>query len=258
MKKPFALLSLLLLLMISCKNTTADASVEEATAKKINPIAEFTGNNPDNDQPSQSKGKVSKGSLVNGKLFPFAGNNFRYFDTTSYLRRKAYTHERVRAATLAAYKDLEKAVPGRRFVIMECSHRDGGKIFPHRTHQNGLSIDFMMPLKKNDQPYYRLDSLGRSHYFLEFLDDGRFKKDTSISVDFDLVAQHILLLEKNARKHGLKINKVIIKIEMKKYLYATAHGKKLKQSGIYLVQSLDHLANVSHDEHYHIDFDLLR
>ena len=76
----------------------------------------------------------------------------------------------------------------------------------------------------------------------------------SIKIDFDFMAEYILAIDRNARKHGLKIAKVIIKVEYKPHLFATTNGKKLRNSGIYVVRSLTPAVNQLHDEHFHIDF----
>jgi len=149
---------------------------------------------------------------------------------------------------------MESIAQHRHFFLMELSNKEGGKIFPHRTHQNGLSVDFMMPMLKNDVPYIGLDTLGADHYWLSFNDQGEYSEDKTIVVDFELIAEHILQLEKNARINGLKISKVIIKVEYKDELFAGKAGQKLKNSGIYVVQNLSKLINDIHDDHYHIDF----
>ncbi len=138
---------------------------------------------------------------------------------------------------------------------MECSNEHGGKLFPHRTHQNGLSVDFMMPLTQGGKAYYGLDDLEKDHYWLEFDNDGNYSKDKSVAIDFDLMVQHILLLDQQARENGLKVSKVIIKIELKDEMFATSYGEKLKSSGVYVVKSLTPMINALHDEHYHIDFE---
>lgn len=206
---------------------------------------------------SQSKGIVSNGSLVNGKLMPFSGANFYYFDTASYLAGRAFLNDRLHETILQTYQQLEQLCPGRQFGLMECANEHGGKMFPHRTHQNGLSVDFMMPLVKDGEPYYGLDDLGADHYWLEFDNNGSYIKDKSVKIDFDLVAQHILKLDHVARQHNLKISKVIIKTELKDELFATKHGAKLKASEIYVVKHLSPLINSLHDDHYHIDFEIL-
>lgn len=138
------------------------------------------------ENPSISIGTVSNGNLKNGKLFPFSGSNFKYFDTLSYLNGRAFVNDKLKLTVLNSYKKLETEIPGHQFCIMECSNEEGGEIYPHRTHQNGLSIDFMSPLMQNGKPYYKLDSLGGSHYLLEFDDQGKYSADQSISIDFEV------------------------------------------------------------------------
>ena len=183
--------------------------------KKQSTIEIYSDKHHDDGKASRSTGTVSNGKLINGKLFPFKGNNFEYFDETSYLAGKAFTHSTIKSIVLNSYKGLETSIPKRKFKIMECSHQHGGKLQPHRTHQNGTSIDFMMPLTQKKQPYYSLDQTGFAHYLLSFDDNGKYSLDSSVSIDFDVVATHILTLEKNARQFGYKIKKVIIKLELK-------------------------------------------
>lgn len=215
----------------------------------------YTGNQHSGG--SKSVGTVSDGKLVNGYIFPPTGKNFKYFDEDSYLEGRAFTNEKVLNTILLAYHYLDSLYPGRKFQTMELSNKDGGKMFPHRTHQNGMSCDFMMPKIKDGAPYYSLDSIGKEHYFLSFSEDGKYSEDASISVEFDLIAHHILLLNEAAKQYGLKIKKVIIKTEYKPFLFATEYGQQLKKSNIYVVQKLTPLINALHDDHYHIDFEPL-
>ncbi len=240
----------------SINHTHTDKPHNQKTTR-INKVKDYYDNNKGNEQASKSTGTVSKGTLENGKLMPFEGENFQYFDTLSYLGGRAFTHDKVKKTILDTYQVLAKQCQGRQFFVMECSHKHGGRLFPHRTHQNGLSVDFMMPLVKGGEDYYGLDTIGQQHYWLEFDNEGKYSKDKSIAIDFNLVARHILLLDKQARNHGLKITKVIIKISLKDELFATTYGRQLKDSGIYIVKSLTPLINNLHDDHYHIDFGII-
>ncbi len=217
-------------------------------------IDSFIAAHPDNSKPSSSKGTTNNGILENGKLMPFQGKNFTYFNVESYLASRAFVHQKVKKSVLQNYKNLENLYPNQLFTFMECSHEHGGKMLPHRTHQNGLSIDFMVPKIKNNQSDYSLDKMGQLHYLLEFNENGQCLKDTSISIDFNLMAHHILLLQEDCLKNGVKIEKIIFKLELKDELYATHYGTKLKNSGIYFAQNLTPLINSLHDDHYHIDF----
>ncbi len=206
---------------------------------------------------SISKGTVGNGTLENGKLFPYKGKNFIYFDQESYLQGRAFLHENVRSSILKMYDSLAQIMPRRYFTVMECSNENGGKLFPHKTHQNGLSVDIMMPLLKDGKPYYGLDTIGIDHYALRFNDHGEYLKDPSIKIDFNLVARQLLILENFARRNGLRLKKVIIKIELKDQLLSSEYGKKLRESEIYIVKGLSPLINALHDDHFHVDFEFL-
>jgi penicillin-insensitive murein endopeptidase len=230
-------------------NTEATNLKRDSTA-----VQKYYARNKGNNQPSMSIGTTGNGTLENAKLIPFSGKNFEYFDSGSYLMGRAYTNDKVLRTVLATYQDLDSVMPNRKFYIMEASKQFGGKLWPHRTHQNGLSIDFMMPMLKDNKPYYGFTKLGVQHYQLHFNDNGTSEDDESIKIDFNTIARHILLLNRQAKKQRMKVSKVIIKIEYKPYLFATEYGKLLKKSGIYVVQSLTPAVNQLHDEHFHIDF----
>jgi penicillin-insensitive murein endopeptidase len=234
---------------------TPHAALSQDTLNfKTQRIQSFYNQYKGNDLPSISSGTVSNGKLENGKLVPYYGANFEYFDTTSYFEHRAYLHNKVLETILSTYKEFETLVPGKKFFLMECSNAHGGKMTPHYTHQNGLSIDFMSPLLKDGKPHSDLDTLGIDHYWMAFNNDGKYITDNSVTIDFNLIAQHVLLLESNAYKYGLKIAKVILKLELKDELFATEYGRKLAESEIYFAKNLPDNINELHDDHYHIDF----
>ncbi|MEM8528509.1 MAG: hypothetical protein AAGG68_27980 [Bacteroidota bacterium] len=212
-----------------------------------------------NEGNSKSIGSPGNGQLENPYLMPYSGKNFRYFSPLSYyILDDAYLHSKVNATLLAAYKECEETCEGMKFRVMECANKAGGKMLLHRTHQNGLSVDFMVPKKRGQQQSRWLDWIGLWHYLLEFTDDGKSKIDQKIEIDFETMGRHILALDRAARNNGLKINKVILKIELKDDFYATESGKKLKQKGIYFARSLSDIVNRVHDDHYHIDFEIVQ
>ncbi len=248
----FVLTPLIYFCLVSYSYTEKEVVEIESKSSKIE---KYYQKNKGNSLASVSVGSVSNGYLKNGKLIPFSGKNFRYFDSFSYLKGRAFLHGKVLKTILNSYKLLEKSVPLRMFTVMECSHEHGGKLWPHRTHQNGLSVDFMMPLIKNGNPYYELDDKGVKHYLLKFDNKGRLQKDLAVKIDFNVVATQILQLNKSAISQGYQIKKVIIKIELKDELFASIRGKELKNSGIYIVQGLTKTINDLHDDHFHIDFE---
>lgn len=237
----------LIMLSLTCCSQSFDTKVPPE-------VLDYMRSHPDSEKPSISVGSASNGHLKNGKLFPYKGNNFMYFDKGSYLDGHAFLNGSIKESVLEMYDTLNDRHPNRYFMIMECSGEKGGKIPRHQTHRNGTSIDFMMPLKKDGQAYYGLDTIGWRHFGLTFDEKGRYSKDKSIRIDFDLVSEQIVLLNRFAKKRGYKIQKVIIKIELKDELYASRFGQQIKKDGIYVVMGLSQKVNKMHDDHFHIDF----
>jgi penicillin-insensitive murein DD-endopeptidase len=250
----------LLLPVLSCQSQTEVKKDTTETPKLVveqSEIEKYATEYKDNGLPSESIGSEGNGSLKNGKLMPFSGKNFRYFDTLSYLSGRAFTHENLRSTLLGSFDVLDHEFPGRQFCYMECSNEQGGKIQPHRTHQTGLSVDMMTPLKKKGEPFYGFDSIGATHYLLEFDDNGISTRDPEVSIDFEVLAKQLWIIEQEARKNGLKISKVIFKLELKDELFRTTYGKKLNASDIYFAKNLQPMINALHDDHFHIDFEPL-
>jgi len=203
---------------------------------------------------SISLGKSSSGKLENAYLMPYRGKNFKYFSPFSYfIMNNGYTNSRVYRTLLESYETMSKIYPKQRFYIMECSDKSGGKLSLHKTHQNGMSIDFMVP-KKRKKWRLEYNEIGLLHYLLEFDPKGFLNFDSNVEIDFEMMGKHILSLDDSARKNGLKIRIVILKLNLKDDLYNTEAGKEIKRRNIYFAQSLPKWTNKMHDDHYHIDF----
>ena len=234
MKKYYLLIFLLLVLIIPC--------IPQVFHK--------------NSGHSQSIGTISNGKLVNGYKIPFRNENFNYFSLVDYyIFGRCYTHSDIYKIVLESYEELKQTYPEYKFKIMECSSKKGGKAFPHRTHQNGTSIDFMTPLKKDAKTITRFDKIGLWRYIMKFDSDGKKRFNKNIEIDFDKMAKHILILENTSRQNGYKIKKVILETNLKDELFSSKYGSQLKASGIYFVRSLPRFINELHDDHYHIDFE---
>ncbi len=220
-------------------------------------ITEFS-RSPKGSGTSKSIGTVSNGKLQNGRRFPFRGENYRYFSRMSYaFFNRAWVHNQVLDICLEAYSEMNKLKPEQDFLLMESSNKNGGKMWPHRTHQNGTSIDFGTPLLKNGHPYYMHHHFGIWHYSMSFNSKGISNANSNVSIDFETMGEHILQLEKAARKRGLYIKKVIFKIDLKDEFFACHSGKRVKKKGIYFARALPTTIDNLHDDHYHIDFGFL-
>lgn len=209
-----------------------------------------------NSGQSTSVGNFNKGSLKKGYLLPFQGANFKCYSIISYyLLGREYVNSKVYKTVVDTYDALNEKHPEKKYIYMESGKRKGARLYPHRTHQNGLSIDFMCPLLKNSNDPKYFNCMGIFRYALNFDDKGVLNSDHNVKIDFNAIAEHIIVLESNAHKNGLKIKKVIFKISLKDELFATDYGKKLKVTNIYFAQRLTPLLNKLHDDHYHVDFE---
>lgn len=211
-----------------------------------------------NSGESQSHGSPGNGSLENGYLMDYSLTNAKYFSFSSYyLLGNGYLNSRLYHTLVDAYKVCEESCPNIKFKYMECSSHKGGKQLIHRTHRNGLSVDFMVPKKKENQQSTFYDHLGIWHYFLEFDSNGKLNLNKAIEIDFETMGRHILALDDAARNHGLKIKKVLLQIDLKDNFYRSKSGQEVKKRGIYFAQYLSPQVDKFHDDHYHIDFSLL-
>lgn len=194
-------------------------------------------------------GTVSNGRLENGVKLPGSGPNFTPYSSFAASAGRTYVHSKVRDVVVAAYAALEKSAPGKHFVYGESGWTGGGRIQPHRTHQNGLSVDFFVPV---------LDASGRSvplptevtnrfGYDIEFDTAARFGEYT---IDFDALAEHVYQLHAAAKARGVGIALVILNPPFLSRLFATPRGQFLQQN----LNFMKRAAWVRHDEHYHVDF----
>jgi penicillin-insensitive murein endopeptidase len=155
----------------------------------------------------------------------------------------------VREIVVEAYRALETAAPGKRFVYGETGWKQGGRIRPHRTHQNGLSVDFMVPVLDQNRQSVPLPTslLNRFGYDIEFDVAGRFE---DLNIDFDAIAEHLYQLDRAARSKGKGLELVIFDPPYLPRLFETSRGSYLKQN----LKFMQTKAWVRHDEHYHVDF----
>ena len=203
------------------------------------------------EAPSVCYGTTSNGRLDNGWKLPASGPNFTTHWTVGRLAGRSYVHSAVYPAVLDAYAALGQALPGRVFVYGETGWKDGGQFKPHKTHRNGLSVDFMVPVLDGEKQSVKLPSsvLNKWGYDLEFDSKG---KSEDLTIDFEAIAEHIYQLHVAAVEHGIEIWRVIFDPKLQPYLHASARWPYLKEN----VQFSNKPSWVRHDEHYHVDFDV--
>ena len=112
-----------MLIFCACSGQKTESPVEgqlsEESVVVVSPLSEVETYYLEHKQDSiigSSKGSVSNGSLENGTLLAFEGANFQYFDTTSYLGGRAFTHQLVARTILDTYKIL--AATSKRKILL--------------------------------------------------------------------------------------------------------------------------------------------
>lgn len=196
-------------------------------------------------------GTTSKGRLENGVQLPSFGKNFEGYSSIARLTGRTYVHSEVKQIILAAYKNLEQEMPEKKFKYAETGFRDGGQFKPHKTHQNGLSVDFMVPVlnDKGDSVHLPTHVLNRFGYDIEFDRDGKYK---NLTIDFEALAAHVVQLHKEAKKRGYDLWRVLFDPALQPYLFKTKYADYLKEN-IFIPEKRSW---VRHDDHYHVDFSI--
>jgi penicillin-insensitive murein DD-endopeptidase len=200
--------------------------------------------------PSESIGRAGAGGLRHGKRLPTAGPSFRAYSRLGAALGRTAIHDRVRDAVLEAYAGLTRTAPELRFIYGETGWPSGGPFHPHRSHQNGMSVDFMVPVRRVtngrvvELPTAPWNKFG---YGIEFDSTGRWGE---LVIDFPAVAAHLEALAGAASRHGLRIERVIFAPEFETRLRALPTTPAV-------VRRLPFLRGpvwIRHDEHYHVDF----
>ena len=198
---------------------------------------------------SQCYGTVSNGRLEGGVKLPSEGANFASYSTLGAATGRTHVHSKVAEIIVSAYAALAKDKPTNTYVYGETGWSSGGRIRPHRTHQNGLSVDFFVPVRNSAGKSVPLPTgvTNKLGYDIEFTANAQYDEYT---IDFDATAEHLYQLQVAAKANGAGIAVVIFDTEFLPKLFATTRGT-------YLQKELPFMKGkpwVRHDEHYHVDF----
>jgi penicillin-insensitive murein endopeptidase len=196
---------------------------------------------------------AGQGSLKNGVSLPARGDGFITYSALGNSLGRQYVHSRVRDTLLAAFAALYTAEPGRTFVLGETGLKSGGRFPPHKTHQNGLSVDIFMPVRDNRGRYAVMPTAFWNNfgYSLEFDAQGRGKG--GLSIDFESVADLLVELDRQAERRGLAIDLIIVAPEYVDRILAVKNVPGLDRLSARFLRAP---AWVRHDEHIHVDFRL--
>ncbi len=196
-------------------------------------------------------GTTFSGSLNNGVKLPADGANYKGYSSIGMIAGRTYVHSTVRDIIVDSYKSLEYELPEKVFKYAETGFREGGTFKPHKTHKNGLSVDFMVPVidKSGQSVHLPTHPLNRFGYDIEFDDQSQFAEFT---IDYESLAAHIVNLDKSAKKLGFAMWRVIFDPDLQSNLFKTKYAQYLLEH----VHFSKKRSWVRHDEHYHVDFDI--
>ena len=194
-------------------------------------------------------GTTSNGRLENGVKLPGSGPNFLSYGSVPDLIGRTYVHSRVRDVIIDAYRRLEREAPGKVFKYAETGYKTGGQFKPHKTHRNGLSVDFMVPVidKNGKSVHLPTHALNKYGYNIQFDKSGRYE---DYRIDYEAMGAHLVALHKSAKNHGIDVWRVLFDPQLQGYLYKTRYGEYIKKN----ISIPTRRSWVRHDEHYHVDF----
>ncbi len=198
---------------------------------------------------SQCFGTVSKGRMEGGVKLPAAGPNFEAYSDLAAAAGRTYVHAKVAEIVTDAYAALQVERPSTRYVYGETGWASGGRFRPHRTHQNGLSVDFFVPVLNADGKSVAIPAgvTNRLGYDIEFDASAKYGE---YRIDFPALADHLYQLHVAAKARGVGIALIILDTPFLPRLFATPRGAYLQQH----LRFMKGKPWVRHDEHYHVDF----
>lgn len=200
---------------------------------------------------SECFGTVNNGGLKNGWQLPVDGKNFHAYSTIGVLAGRNFVHSKVYRIVLDAYAILQKTNPTVTYVYGETGFKEGGVFKPHKSHRNGLSVDFFVPVVDSNGISTELDIsvLNKLGYNLEFGSRGRLE---GREIDFESIAKHLDALVIAAKNLKSDVQVVIFDPGFQELLMATPTGAKIRGR----INFSKEKPWVRHDEHYHVNFDV--
>lgn len=198
---------------------------------------------------SQCYGTTVNGRVERAVALPLSGPNFESYGQLPVSMGRTHVHSAVRDILLMAWQSMHDAHPDKIFKYAETGLPEGGPFPPHRTHQNGLSVDLMTPMISDDgvSTHLPTDASNRFGYDIELDEQGRLD---DLSVDHEALAAWLWAVHAATTARGYALDRVIFDPALQQGLASTAEGERLMNTLPFSTRR----AWVRHDEHLHIDF----
>ena len=193
------------------------------------------------------------GALEGGEALACRGTNFEAFTDVACVRGRTNLHPLVVATARDAYSSLESTHPSLRWQYGDFGWASGGRFPPHKTHQNGLSADFFVPVVKRSKgertpAMVPVEPTNKYGYGVEFDGAGRVG---NLEIDWWALTDHLSALEEAGKAQRTTIRRVILAPELQAVLI-----EKDPRARRFAGRFSKRKSWVRHDEHYHIDFDI--
>jgi len=193
-------------------------------------------------------GTTSNGRLEGACRLPSFGKNYTSYSSLLWLAGRTYIHCDVKDVLLNSYEALLLINADWVFVYGETGKQRGGRFKPHKTHQNGLSVDFMVPVidRRGRSVPLPTNALNKYGYNIDFSLDGQYKE---LFIDYEAMAAHLAALKQSASSQGVDIWRVLFDPKMQGALEHTKAWPQISDLNFSKKRSW-----VRHDDHYHVDF----
>ena len=195
-------------------------------------------------------GSTANGALENGCKLPSKGRNYSSYTALGGILGRTWVHCKVSEIVEKSFSALHSSNPNWVFVVGESGRARGGEFEPHKTHQNGLSVDFMVPVvdSSGNSVLFPTSITNKFGYDIEFDESGVYD---GLSIDFEAMAAHLAAVRIASRNAGIGIWRVIFDPELQPKLKGTQQWSNIKD-----LKFSERRSWVRHDEHYHIDFEI--
>lgn len=208
------------------------------------------GSNPEAPDQALSLGGGGCGRLQGGVSLPCRGENFRAHTSKACSLGRNYLHPLVQQTVLGAFASLKPSGSTRVWQYGETGKSEGGPLWPHKTHQNGLSADFFMPVtnKRGEADQVPISAFSKFGYGLEFDKNGKLD---DLQVDWRAVGRHLLALAAVGKPLGVRMERIIVTPDFHQALFRENPALR-RLAPLFMRKE----AWVRHDEHYHVDFEI--
>lgn len=160
-------------------------------------------------------------------------------------RERSYAHPALVLMLWRSARDVAKAAPGSVLLVGDLSHREGGPLPGHHSHQSGRDADV---------GFYVIDARGKrlvSHEYVAFDGDGKAKDGGSLVFDDE---RNWMLVESWVRDRRAGLSHIFVSEPLKARLLRFARGNpRFAQYADEAAALLKQPENGEpHDDHFHV------